>query len=86
MAENEPTRRTASKADQPDEEAVKATSTQYAGADPTAVPSEEGTTAKNPVDLGTDVEKLPPVPGAGQFMSPDDATEDVAPGPEAQKK
>lgn len=66
------------KKDQPSEEAVQATSEQYAGASG-AVPSELGTEARNPVDLGTDLDQLPPVPGAGQFMSSEDATEPTAP-------
>jgi hypothetical protein len=41
--------------------------------------------ARNPKDLGTDVNKLPPVPGAGQFMPADQATEEVAPAA-GQKK
>lgn len=86
MAENEEgTRRSRSKgSDEPDAQAVQATSDQYAGADPRKVASEEGTTARNPVEH--DPDDLPPVPGAGQFMPPDQATEEVAPGPGDQSK
>lgn len=69
----------------PSEEDVQATSDQYAGAVPPA-PSEVGGEAKNPVDLGTDLDKLPPVPGAGQFMAADDATEPTAPTEADTKK
>jgi hypothetical protein len=41
-----------------------------------------GTAAVNPVDLGTKVDDLPPVPGAGQFMAAEDFTEPIAPDPE----
>lgn len=43
--------------------------------------AEEVTVPQNPVDLGTDADKLPPVPGAGQFMPQDQATEAPAPAP-----
>lgn len=79
MAER--TRSSEAAGDQPSDEAVQATSDQYAGADPRAVASEQGTTARNPVELGTDVDQLPPVPGAGQFMTPDQATEEPSPDP-----
>lgn len=69
MAENEPTKKPA---------AAKADE---------AEADDDGTTAPavNPVDLGTDLDKLPPVPGAGQFMDAEDATEPTA-APEAPKK
>lgn len=77
MAE-ETTSRRRSSSDEPSDEAVEATSAQYAGAAPPA-PSEVGGEATNPVDLGTDLDSLPPVPGAGQFMEADKATEPTAP-------
>lgn len=39
----------------------------------------EQSQARNPIDLGTDLDKLPAVPGAGQFMSSDEATEETSP-------
>lgn len=67
MADNEPTKKAAPKSDD-------------------AATDEEDDAqrpAGNPIDLGTDVDKLPTVPGAGQFMPAEDATEDPAPAPEA---
>lgn len=75
----------------PDDEAVAATSRQYAG---TATPGEPMTVrqlveqslaqpARNPVDFGAEVnvDDLPPCPPAGMFMAPEDTTEDLAPAP-----
>jgi hypothetical protein len=73
MAEDRPTRR----AEQASETA-KASEQDASGQDTDAA-------ARNPKDLGTDVEKLPPVPGAGQFMPADQATEEVAPATEQKK-
>lgn len=59
-----------SKSDQPSDEEAKATDQGAAAPNAPAV---------NPVDLGTDVDKLPPVPGPGQFMAADQATEPTSP-------
>lgn len=50
------------------------------------LPSESGARASNPVDLGTNVDDLPPVPGAGQFMAPEEATEPAGEQPQQQKR
>jgi hypothetical protein len=48
----------------------------------------EANQARNPVDLGTNVDELPAVPGAGQFMDAEDATEETTPAatPDTSKK
>lgn len=66
-------------------EEAKATSEQKAGADADAE-KDEVERSMNPVDLGTDVDKLPPVPGAGQFMTPEESAEPIKEAEAPQQK
>lgn len=76
------------KAEQPSEEAMAATSEQYAGTaggEPTTprqlAEQSAPQAARNPKDWGADVnvDDLPAVPTSGMFMSAEESTEDPAP-------